>query len=88
MTLFWIIVIGGVCWLVSLYVWPFKPCGACGSSGRNKGSTRRRFGTCRRCGGSRQRQRFGSRFVHHSVLSIAAERRKARERRARKRGEL
>ena len=70
-----------VCWIVSLYVWPFGPCGRCHGSGRNAGSNRKRFGECKRCGGSGRRQRLGSRAVHHTALSVRTERARERERR-------
>jgi DnaJ-class molecular chaperone len=87
-TLFWIAVGGAACYAVSLYLWPFRPCSRCGGSGRNRGSNHRRFGTCGRCGGSGRHQRPGSKFVHNTVLSVMAERRKAKEKRGRERGEL
>jgi hypothetical protein len=55
------------CWAVSLYFWPFGPCGKCKGTGRNAGSNAKRFGNCGRCGGSGRRQRFGSRTVHRIV---------------------
>ncbi len=88
MTGFLIAVAIAAVWTASLYKFPFGPCLSCGGSGRRKGSNARRFGRCQRCGGSGQRRRFGARFVHRSVLSVMAERRKAREKRARERGEL
>ena len=54
----------------SLYVWPFRPCGKCSGTGRNKGSSRRRFGHCARCGGSGRRRRLGAKAVHRGVLSL------------------
>jgi len=54
----------------SLYVWPFRPCGKCQGTGRNKGSSRRRFGHCARCGGSGRRRRLGAKAVHRGVLSL------------------
>jgi hypothetical protein len=88
MTLFWIAVIAAACWVVSLYAWPYAPCGKCKGTGRNPGSNRKRFGDCKRCGGGGRRQRPGSKFVHHTVLSIAAERRRAKEKRGREKGSL
>ncbi len=88
MTLFWLALIGAVCYTASLYVWPFKPCPRCKGKGTSRGSTRRRHGDCGRCGGTKRVQRVGSRFVHHTVLAVASERRKAKERRAREKGQL
>lgn len=60
-------------WAVSLYFWPFRDCRRCRGSGRNRGSNRRRYGTCkgRRC----QRgtvQRFGSKAVHRAARALVA----------------
>ncbi len=35
--------------------------------GTNRGSTRKRHGTCRRCNGTRHVQRLGSRTVHRAI---------------------
>ncbi len=88
MTLFWLALTGAVCCTVSLYVWPFKPCPKCNGRGTNPGSNRRRHGDCKRCGGTRRVQRAGSKFVHQTVLSVLSERRKARERKGREKGQL
>jgi DnaJ-class molecular chaperone len=48
---------------VSLRVWPHTYCRRCGGSGRNTGSSRRRFGTCRACGGSGRKPRAGTRML-------------------------
>lgn len=79
MTLFLIIVIAGGGWIISLFIWPFGPCGKCGGSGLNKGSSNKRFGLCRRCRGQRRHQRFGSKTVHRAVWIILGERVRARE---------
>lgn len=50
-------------WFVRVWLWPFAPCGRCDGSGRNIGSTGKRFGTCRKCKGSGRRQRLGSKRV-------------------------
>jgi len=84
MTLFLIICGLVVCWIVSLYWWPFGPCGRCKGSGRNAGSNRRRFGECKRCGGSGRRQRLGSRTVHRTVLSVRSEQARDRKRKERR----
>jgi DnaJ-class molecular chaperone len=66
---------GAVAYAVSLYFWPMRPCRRCGGKGTNRGSNRRRFGTCRRCKGSRSVQRIGSRAVHRAVRGTSAYRR-------------
>lgn len=53
-----------VCWAVSLYLWPFATCGRCRGKRTNAGSNRKRWGACKRCGGTGQRQRLGSKAVH------------------------
>ena len=56
-----------IAWAVSLYLWPFGPCRRCSGSGTSRGSNRKRFGDCGRCGGTRRRQRLGSKTVHRIV---------------------
>lgn len=60
-------------WVVSLYVHPFTRCGTCGGSGLNKGSSGKRFGMCKACGGSRRKQRLGSKALHRWVRSAKSE---------------
>lgn len=60
-------------WLVSLYVHPFTQCGRCNGSGLNRGSTGKRYGMCKRCGGSRRKQRVGSRTLHRWIRSAKSE---------------
>lgn len=57
------VVVIGAGYYVSLLLWPYTACGRCGGSGRNAGSSRRRFGVCKRCGGSGRKERFGVRLV-------------------------
>ena len=61
----------------SLYVWPWRPCSKCSGTGRNKGSSRKRFGLCARCQGSGRRRRLGAKAVHRAVLRLT---RRARSR--------
>lgn len=68
-------------WGGSLYLWPFRPCLRCGGTGLNKGSTGKRFGFCRACGGSKRRQRFGSRTLHRWVRATRTEIGRSREKR-------
>jgi hypothetical protein len=84
-TLFLIITAMIAAWIVSLFLWPFGPCGSCRGTGRNAGSTRRRFGECKHCDGSGRRQRRGSKTVHRTVLSVRSERARERQRRKRRR---
>lgn len=64
---------------MSLWKYPFRPCLKCKGTGVNKGSSRKRWGMCRRCGGSRQVRRTGSTFVHRFYWSVLGSR--LRERR-------
>ena len=54
-------------WFVSLLLWPNAPCTLCKGSGRNAGSSSRRWGSCRRCGGSGKRLRFGAGLARRAV---------------------
>jgi hypothetical protein len=45
--------------------WPYGPCLRCiGHPGRNRGSNSRRWGNCKRCGGTGKRVRLGARLMH------------------------
>ena len=50
-------------WLWHALFHPFRPCGRCGGTGKNGGSTGRRWGRCWRCGGSGSFQTIGSKQV-------------------------
>jgi DnaJ-class molecular chaperone len=61
-----LIVIAAACaagYYVSLRIWPETSCKRCGGSGRNAGSTARRFGRCKRCAGSGSKPRLGTRIL-------------------------
>jgi len=58
-------------YLGSLYLWPFRPCMRCGGTGRNKGSSRKRFGECRRCKGNGRKRRLGAKTIHRGAVSLA-----------------
>jgi hypothetical protein len=62
-------------WAWHCWFHPFTQCRSCRGSKVNGGSTRRRYGMCRRCGGSGQRQVLGSRQVHRAVRSLVSWRR-------------
>jgi DnaJ-class molecular chaperone len=66
-------------WLWHAYWHPFKPCPRCQGKGINRGSTRRRFGNCKRCRGSKHVRRIGSKTVHRAVLSIRGIRKDKRD---------
>jgi DnaJ-class molecular chaperone len=55
--------IAAVCYRISLKFWPWTYCRRCEGGGRNAGSTRKRFGTCRACGGSGRKKRLGARMI-------------------------
>jgi hypothetical protein len=58
-------------WLVWEYCHPFRPCPRCASrAGKNAGSTSRRWGKCKRCGGSRELQAPVSRALHRMVSAM------------------
>jgi hypothetical protein len=67
-----------VCWLVSLWRWPLRPCPRCRGRGVNRGSTSRRYGRCPRCKGTKQVRRIGATAVHRFWWSAAG--RAAKER--------
>ena len=55
-----------------LLKYPWGPCRKCQRHpGANKGSNRKRWGMCKACGGTKQRQRFGARTVHRFWWSVA-----------------
>ncbi len=80
MTLFLIALAAAVVYAGSLYIWPFRPCSRCGGTGRNRGSNKRRYGTCkaRRCDRGTV-QRVGSRTVHKTVRALIAYKRKEKK---------
>jgi DnaJ-class molecular chaperone len=52
-----------VVYYVSLQVHPYTYCRRCQGGGRNAGSSRKRWGHCKLCGGSGRKERFGTRFL-------------------------
>ena len=62
-------------WIIRAYFWPFTPCRACKGKKTNPGSSRKRFGLCKRCGGSGSRQVLGSKSVHRAVRAAVKYRR-------------
>ena len=64
-----------VAWAVGLYLWPFTSCGRCRGKRTNAGSNRKRWGPCKRCGGTGSRQRLGSKTVHRIVRDTLSYRR-------------
>jgi len=70
MHLFEIALIALAAWAVRAWFWPFAKCAKCAGSGKNRGSTGRRWGQCRRCKGSGSRQVLGSRRLHAAVRSV------------------
>ncbi|HEX8009280.1 MAG TPA: hypothetical protein VF482_22960, partial [Trebonia sp.] len=59
-----IAVVVAVSYYVSLRVWPWRNCGRCQGSGRNVGSTSKRYGRCRKCGGTGRQLRRGARTIN------------------------
>lgn len=69
MTLAEVIVIALAVWLVRAWFWPYAKCRRCRGRKVNPGSTGRRFGLCKKCGGTGSRQVLGSKSVHRAVRS-------------------
>jgi DnaJ-class molecular chaperone len=61
--LFVIALISAAGYLISLKRWPYTPCRRCQGTGRNAGSTRKRYGRCKRCEGSGRKPRLGTRVI-------------------------
>lgn len=55
--------VAAVIYRISLRLWPFTRCGKCQGRGTNAGSNRKRFGQCRKCGGSGSKERLGTRLL-------------------------
>ena len=68
------------CYLLSLYVWPLRPCSRCHGTRVNRGSTGRRFGLCKRCGGTGRTRRPGATTVHRLYWSVLGDRLRERRR--------
>jgi hypothetical protein len=77
-----LVLIGAGLYVVSLWLFPFRPCARCGGSGRRRGSNRKRYGECRRCKGTGRKRRLGAKTIHRGAISLAD---KARARKAGKR---
>jgi hypothetical protein len=63
-TLLVIAAVAAVSYYISLKLWPWRNCGRCRGSGRNIGSTAKRYGRCRKCGGIGRRPRLGARAAN------------------------
>ena len=61
-----IVAVMAVSYYVSLRVWPMRNCGRCDGSGRNVGSTNKRYGRCRKCGGMGRKPRPGARAANRN----------------------
>jgi DnaJ-class molecular chaperone len=57
-----IAIVVAVSYYVSLRIWPMSNCSRCQGSGRNAGSTAKRYGRCKKCGGTGRRLRPGARM--------------------------
>lgn len=62
LTIFAVALVLGGGYYLSVRLWPYTKCGRCSGTGKNAGSTGKRWGNCRRCGGSGRRFRFGTRL--------------------------
>jgi DnaJ-class molecular chaperone len=57
------LIAGGVGYVVSLKLHPYRPCPSCRRTGESRGQWfRGTFGVCRRCKGTGQVERLGVRF--------------------------
>ena len=79
MTLFLIILIAVAGWTVRAYFWPFARCRRCKGAKTNRGSSKKRFGTCSRCGGTGTRQVLGSKTVHRAIRALVNYHRNSKE---------
>jgi hypothetical protein len=57
-------------WVVCAYFWPEGPCWRCRGRKTNRGSTKRRYGRCKSCGGTGGRIVIGAQTVHRAARSI------------------
>ena len=78
-----IAVVLAVSYYVSLRVWPWRNCGRCNGSGRNAGSTSKRYGRCRKCGGTGRQLRRGARAINRNDARITNQGRRLSPRPAR-----
>ena len=66
-----LLVVAAFAWAVwsGWHAWrhPYRPCRWCDGSGRNRGRTRKRFGTCRSCQGTGRQMRLGARVFHRTL---------------------
>lgn len=73
---------------VYLLRYPWGPCRRCQGRKTNKGSSKKRWGMCKTCGGTGQHQRLGARAVHRFWWSVMGatlhEKRKERIEKAKK----
>lgn len=78
LTVVLVLLLAGVGYAVSLYVWPLRPCPRCKGERVNRGSTGRRFGLCKRCAGTGRTRRLGATAVHRFYWSVVGERLRTR----------
>lgn len=55
-------VLAAVGYRVSLWLWPYTRCSRCEGTGRKGGSNAKRWGPCKKCGGSGRQERLGVRL--------------------------
>ena len=70
MQLFLITLAAAAVWIIRCYFWPFAPCRRCQGKRTNPGSSRKRWGPCKSCGGTGHRQVLGSKTVHRLVRDL------------------
>ena len=61
-------VLAGLAWW-AWHAWrhPYGPCWRCQGTGKNAGSTGKRFGVCKRCAGTGRQLRIGARLFHKAL---------------------
>lgn len=79
-TVILLIIAAAAGYAVSLYVWPWRTCPRCRGTRVNPGSTRRRYGMCKRCAGTGRTRRSGATAVHRFYWSALGDQHHQRRR--------
>lgn len=65
-----VVLIGGTVYAARLYLFPFRDCKHCGSTGRKHSQLNRRtYDLCKHCAGNGHVLRPGARLIHKAVLT-------------------
>ena len=79
-TVILLIIAAAAGYAASLYLRPLRTCPRCHGTRVNRGSTGRRFGLCKRCGGTGRTRRIGATTVHRFYWSAVGDRLRERRR--------